>query len=229
VLGQVADTKAELLAQHGELRGTVRLAAPSSVSQALYVPLARQMLSKYPRVRLQLSEGTTAGVTARLLEGSLDAAIVTEPSPNDHVDLKLLFEEPVVLVGRAGDPRLLKPSVRPQLLKELPLMLAPGLMRMLGTAAEGVEPVLQVDSTAPMLALVLAGHGYAVMPACTMAAAPADGKQLAFARIQGLRMRRYIALPRGRSTTRATQETLRQVQDTIANLSPFAPQPAAAA
>jgi hypothetical protein len=53
------------------------------------------------------------------------------------------------------------------------------------------------------------------MPACTMAAAPAGGRQLAFARIHGLRMRRYIALPRGRGTTRATQETLRQVQELV--------------
>jgi len=211
ILAQVQDAKAELLAHHGELRGTVRLAAPSSLSQRLYAPLVNHFLEHYPKVELQLSEGTTQTVVNRLAEGSLDVGLVTAPPANKHMEFEFLLKEPIVLVGRRGDPLLARASVSPKVLASLPLMMAGGVIRMLGKWGNDLHPIVQVDSTNPMKSLVLSGRGYALMPMCSMRSEFENAK-LASAVIRGLTMTRMLATHRGRPASRATLEVMKQLR-----------------
>jgi LysR family nitrogen assimilation transcriptional regulator len=211
ILSQVQDARSELLAHHGELRGTVRLAAPSSLSQHLYVPLVDHFLQTYPKVELQLSEGTTQAVLSRLTDGSLDAGIVTNPQANKHMEFEFLMDEPIVLVGRKGDKLLGAREIRPQVLASLPLMMATGVDRILGKWGHGLKTVVRVDSTSPMKALVLAGRGYALMPLCTMHGEPPGGALVASV-VRGLTMTRMLATHRGRPAGRAAMAVLKQLR-----------------
>jgi LysR family transcriptional regulator, nitrogen assimilation regulatory protein len=225
ILSQVQDAQSELLAHHGELRGTVRLAAPSSLSQRLYAPLVNHFLELYPKVELQLSEGTTQAVISRLAEGSLDIGLVTNPPPNKHMEFEFLMEEPIVLVGRGGDPLLAKRTVPPQLLASLPLMMATGVGRILGKWGSDLRPVLLVDSTNPMKALVLSGRGYALMPICSVRGEAASD-ELAFAIVRGTAMTRMLAVHRGRPASRASLHVMKQLRLEVARLADDAPGPA---
>lgn len=217
ILSQVQDTKSELLAHHGELRGTVRLAAPSSLSQRLYAPLVNDFLELYPKVELQLSEGTTQAVLSRLSEGTLDLGLVTDPPANKHMEFEFLLEEPIVLVGPAGDRLLRSATVSPKGLPSLPLMMASGVLRILGRWSADIHPVVQVDSTAPMKSLVLSGRGYAVMPACSMRGGFDDNK-FAASVIRGLTMTRLLATHRGRPVNSATLQVMKQLRVEVAQL-----------
>jgi LysR family nitrogen assimilation transcriptional regulator len=217
ILAQVEDSRSEVLAHHGDLRGTVRLAAPSSLAQILYVPLVNHFLDRYPKVELQLSEGTTQSVLDRLENGTIDVGIVTRPAPNKHMEFDLLVKEPIALVGQAGDPLLQKKTISPAVLQTLPLMMASGILPMLGEWASNLTPVVQVDSTIPMKLLVLSGRGYAIMPVSSMHLDLHAGK-IAGSVLRGVSMTRMVATHRGRPVSRATREAIKQVHDEVATL-----------
>src|ERR1700741_3464387 len=67
LLGAGDDLKAEVRTEHREPSGTVRLGAPSSRADILYAPLAELFVKRFPRVRLELSEGLTDVMSDRLL------------------------------------------------------------------------------------------------------------------------------------------------------------------
>lgn len=217
ILAQLQDAKSELLAHHGELRGMVRLAAPSSLSQRLSAPLVNHFLELYPKVELQLSEGTTQAVLSRLSEGTLDVGLVTNPPANKHMEFEFLLEEPIVLVGPSGDRLFRTPAISPKALSSLPLVMASGVMRILGKWSGDIHPVVQVDSTAPMKSLVLSGRGYAVMPACSMSGG-ADDAKLAASVIRGLTMTRMLATHRGRPVSSASLAVMKQLHVEVARL-----------
>ena len=77
-----------------------------SLAEILYAPFAQLFVKRFPRVRLELSEGLTEGMSDRLLRGELDLAIVTAPQPNDHLDYEVLVVEQVFLIGPPRDPLL---------------------------------------------------------------------------------------------------------------------------
>src|SRR3954452_23701578 len=59
LLGTIDDIKAEVRTENREPSGTVRLGAPSSLAEILYAPFAQVFVKRFPRVRLELSEGLT--------------------------------------------------------------------------------------------------------------------------------------------------------------------------
>ena len=68
--------------------------------------LPRSFVDRFPRVRLEMSEGLTEAMSDRLLRAELDVAIVTTPQPNDHLDYETLVVEQVFLIGPPRDPLL---------------------------------------------------------------------------------------------------------------------------
>ena len=108
LLGTIDDIKAEVRTENREPSGTVRLGAPSSLADILYAPLAKLFVERFPRVRLELSEGLTEAMSDRLLRAELDVGIVTTPQPNDHLDYETLVVEQVFLIGPPRDPLLQK-------------------------------------------------------------------------------------------------------------------------
>src|SRR5262252_5428907 len=104
LLGAFDDIKAEVRTENREPSGTVRLGAPSSLADILYAPLAKFFAERFPRVRLELSEGLTEALSDRLLRFELDVAIVTAPQPNNHLDYEALVIEKVFLIGPPRDP-----------------------------------------------------------------------------------------------------------------------------
>src|SRR5215470_7026620 len=93
LLGALDDIRAEVLIENREPSGTVRLGAPSSLADIFYAPLARLFADRFPKIRLELSDGLTEEMSDRLLKGELDLAIVTAPQKNDHLGYETLVVE----------------------------------------------------------------------------------------------------------------------------------------
>jgi LysR family nitrogen assimilation transcriptional regulator len=200
---------AEVSELNREPSGRVRIAAPASLAEILYPPLAARVLAQLPRVRLELTEELSGRALDGLRDGLLDLAIITVPQEDDpRLALEPLFRERMTLIGQPGDA-LLGPGARIPLarLPGLPLILPAGagwlgmVRRRLGRGA-ALEARVQVESSAPMKAMVRAGLGYAILPFSAVQAEIAAGS-LAGARIEGFEVPRVLALPQARPVGRA--------------------------
>ena len=215
LFGTIDDIKAEVRTENREPSGTVRLGAPSSLADIFYAPLAQLFVKRFPRVRLELSEGLTEGMCDRLLRGELDLAVVTTPQPNDHLDYETLVVEQVFLIGPPRDPLLKRGKLTRKEFEGLPAAIVP-LSR--NPFPSTVPFSLRVDSSVPMKRIVASGLGYGLLPFSGIHEEIAAGK-LSAALLPWMRADRVLALPRGRPVSRATREVfagLRQVcQDLI--------------
>jgi LysR family nitrogen assimilation transcriptional regulator len=202
LFGTIDDIKAEVRTENREPSGTVRLGAPSSLADIFYAPLAHLIVKRFPRVRLELSEGLTEGMCDRLLRGELDLAVVTTPQRNDHLDYQTLVVEQVFLIGPPRDPLLKRGKLTRKEFEGLPAAIVP-LSR--NPFPPTVPFSLRVDSAVPMKRIVASGLGYGLLPFSGIHEEIAAGK-LSAALLPWMRADRVLALPRGRPVSRATRE-----------------------
>jgi LysR family nitrogen assimilation transcriptional regulator len=210
LLGAVDDVKAEVRTENREPSGTVRIGAPSSLADILYAPLARIVVERFPRVRLEMSEGLTEATSDRLLRAELDVGIVTKPQPNAHLDYETLVTEQVFLIGPPRDPLLHGGKITRKQFNALPAGVLP-LSR--NPFPPGVPVSLRVDGSTPMKRIAASGLGYALLPFSGIHQEVAAGL-LSAALVPWLRAHRVIALPRGRPVSRATREVVAALKET---------------
>jgi LysR family transcriptional regulator, nitrogen assimilation regulatory protein len=214
LLGTIDDIKAEVRTENREPSGTVRLGAPSSLAEILYAPFARLFVKQFPRVRLELSEGLTEGMSDRLLSGELDLAIVTAPQPNDHLDYEILVVEQVFLIGPPRDPLLKRGKITRKEFDSLPSAILP-LSR--SPFPSTVPSSLRVDSSLPLKRIVASGLGYGLLPFSGIHEEVAAGT-LSAALMPWMQADRVLALPRGRPVSRATREAVAALKEVCKDL-----------
>ena len=78
LLAHVEQIEAELAAQAGELRGTVRVAAFQTAALALVIPALERLADAHPRLRVELAEAEAEESLPMLARGGLDVAIAEE-------------------------------------------------------------------------------------------------------------------------------------------------------
>ena len=209
ILSQLDDARTEVVAHNKELMGTVRLMTPSSIAQILFEPLVDRFLGKFPKVRLELSEGLWNDAVNRLQTGAVDLAIVTGPRASDYLELEPLAIEHMTLVGIKGDPLVSKASIALSALAGLKLMMPAVTLAFIRARAPLMAETLAVhifvESSPAIRALVASGHGYAVVPRSTLLGKLED-RRIEGVRIRGLEAGRQIATVRGRPKSRVMRE-----------------------
>jgi LysR family transcriptional regulator, nitrogen assimilation regulatory protein len=214
LFGAIDDIKAEVRTENREPSGTVRLGAPSSLADILYAPFAQLFMKQFPRVRLELSEGLTEGMSDRLLRGELDLAIVTAPQPNDHLDYEILVVEQVFLIGPPRDPLLKHGKITRKEFDNLPSAVAP-LSR--NQFPPTVPFSVSVDSSIPLKRIAATGLGYGLLPSSGIHEEVAAGA-LSAALLPWMRADRVLALPRGRPVSWATREAVAALKEVCKDL-----------
>ncbi len=209
LLSTVDDIKTEVRTENREPSGTVRLGAPPSLADILYAPLAKSIVERFPRVRLEMSEGLTEALCDRLLRAELDLGIVTMPQPNDHLDFEVLVVEQVFVIGAPRDPLLQKGKLTKREFNALPAAVLP-LSR--NPFPAEVPSSLRVDAATPLKRIVVLGLGYGLMPFSGIHQEVAAGT-LSAALVPWLRADRVMALPRGRPVSRATREVVAALKE----------------
>ncbi|KAA0100063.1 LysR family transcriptional regulator [Mycolicibacterium sp. P1-18] len=127
----------------------------------------------FVRLRLRLSQSGASAYLAALVEGSLDVALISVPERfPPQLQMRLLFEEPMVLVCRRDHPLANNESARlPDVAADDLVGFPPGfgLRRLMDDAlhAAGVQPSTQYEvpgGFSEIAALVRNGLGIAFMP-----------------------------------------------------------------
>jgi DNA-binding transcriptional LysR family regulator len=154
------------------------------VSSALPLgPIQRvqRFRERYPRVRVELTEGYTAHLLELLVRGTLDLAIVRDPDPRHDVAFSPFHVEPFVAVVPAGHRLAVRSSIRATELAGDPFVFFPPEAGALATernlapvVEDGRVPtIVQVGSSwATLLHLVGAGIGVTVAPQSALLVAP---------------------------------------------------------
>lgn len=136
---------------------------------------------RYPLVRVELTEGYTSRLLARIVRGELDIAIVRDPDPSPEVALTPFRSERFVAAVPAAHRFAGRRSIRgPELLDD-PFVFFPAdagrlaTERNLAPVAEGgrLPTIVQEGSSwATLLHMVAAGLGVTVGPESALLAAP---------------------------------------------------------
>jgi DNA-binding transcriptional LysR family regulator len=156
-------------------RGLLRLGAMESTAAVrLPAPLS-DYHRRYPEVTLELQSGNPQQLSARVLAGELEAALITEPVPDGPFESLALYDEEMVIVAARGTPRIA--SAR-NLTNRTVLVFEPGCphrKRLEDWFARGrqlPQRIVEISSYHALLGCAAAGMGVALLPRSVVDAFP---------------------------------------------------------
>lgn len=157
------------------MAGPLRLGAIPTLSPYLMPLILRPLKTRYPRLRLVLTEEITDSLTRRLLEHEIDAALLATTPTAPELEARPLFDEPFWLAIPRTHPLYHAMEITADDLAALDLLLlADGhcltdqvldLCRTIGSPRDGEVGDLRAASLETLLQLVGAGFGSTLVPA----------------------------------------------------------------
>jgi DNA-binding transcriptional LysR family regulator len=148
----------------------VRLAI-SPVVGAILRPLFDALRQAHPRIRLHLSEHSSADTITALQEKRIEVAVFLREGTSMRRSDRIIAEIDTYLVGPAGDPCLQQGEVSFQTLEGQPLLMPdpPSIIRRTfehAAMSKGMKLTVNANSnaTGPTMRLLMAGAGYLVTP-----------------------------------------------------------------
>jgi DNA-binding transcriptional LysR family regulator len=153
--------------QDGHPRGIFRIGTMESTAAARLPEPLSKFHGRYPDISVELHTGDPQHLVAKVLAGELDTALVAEPVSDARLDKLIAFEEEMVVVAKAGHPRIASAK---DVVKRTLLAFHHGCphRKRLENWFErsGVAPdrLVEVASYHAILGCVIAGMGIALMP-----------------------------------------------------------------
>lgn len=212
----------------GTPAGEVRVGMLPSTVPMLASKLFSLVRERFPRVKLHLSDGSSALLEEQLRDGRVDMALLLREGPVSDAGESVLAQATLELVGQRGDPMLAGGTIALDALQGLPLVVPspPHLLRArLDTLAEArglrLHFAVEADSIRLQHEIAAVGGGYAITSGLFELR---HDPRLASARIVKPELLRSVVL----STTLRRPHTLatREVQRLIVQVVPTLMKPA---
>ncbi|HEX5515496.1 MAG TPA: LysR family transcriptional regulator [Gammaproteobacteria bacterium] len=173
--------EARLAVAGGSPQGSLRLGSMESTAAARLPRVLADYHARYLDVQLELRTGPSTPLVADVIDGRLDAALVSAPIDDPRLHCLPVFEEELLLITPAtqpavGDPRDLQVRTL--------LTFAPGcayrrhLEAWLAQAGVVPERVVELSSYHAMFGCAAAGMGIALAPRSLVELMPVDGVSL---------------------------------------------------
>jgi len=214
LFGVESAAERELRELRGLKRGTLRIAASTTIATYLLPPYLGRFHLRHPNVRIQTTSANTRTVLRMLLEFRADVALVEGPVANQRVVVQPWREDELIVIAPPGHPLRSRPTVTVRdLAMHVVLVREPGSGTRVVTeralALHGVRltNTMRVGGTEAIKQAVAAGLGLAIVSR----AAATDQLMLgrvAMLNIEGLVMRRTLAQIKlhGRGSTPPARE-----------------------
>lgn len=193
--------------------GVVRLSLQPSVSWPLVGDLVSTVRQRHPQLHLQIAEGPTRQIEESLADGRIDLGVVSLPPPPGLGECEALFDVPLGLVAKAGDPQAQRATIPFERFAQLPLVIAtmPNGGRVLveeeaRNAGITLNVVVELNSIHVMKKLVARGGLYSLASPGAVATEVA-AKELAVSRIVSPEIRQtfYLVVGARRHASAAVQ------------------------
>jgi LysR family hydrogen peroxide-inducible transcriptional activator len=123
ILAEVDDLVHVARAAGDPMSGELRLGIIPTLGPYLIPHLFPVLRERYPKLRVLLHEERTSGLTQRLQEGALDAAIMGAPAPDEGLIAQSLFREPFEVAMPADHPLARRREIRRADLDAAPMLL----------------------------------------------------------------------------------------------------------
>jgi DNA-binding transcriptional LysR family regulator len=104
--------------------GSVQLATQPSIGWPLVCDLLEVVGRDYPKIRIQISEGTTNNIEEWLSDGRCELAVLSRPASPSYAESTRLFSLPMVLVAEPSNLLMKRPSMAFNAAARLPLVMA---------------------------------------------------------------------------------------------------------
>jgi DNA-binding transcriptional LysR family regulator len=197
-----------------ELSGTIVLGALVSTLMGAFGNTLNELKQNFPELEIKLIAGLSSNFLEQVIEGSLDAAIVTE-SPYvlpQHIQWTELYTEPMVLISPSRKYK--KVATPKELASELPFMrferntwtghLVDQTIR---ANKLNIQEGMELNSVEAIIELVRQGLGYSIVPKLANIAWEND-RQLTISELPGKTIYRKVGLLEKRKHSRQniTQE-----------------------
>ena len=170
---ELTSLEADVSSLRGSPRGTVRVGVIGTTGRWLTPLLVDRAASETPDLRLLIADGSTTSLLLRLLEGELDLALVSLPSPDPDITHRPLFEESNELI--APDDHPLAALGRQPTLEDVAqhklLLSAPGtafrtqIDDIFSAVGLTLEAKAEVDGLRLLASLAFQGFGATILPA----------------------------------------------------------------
>jgi DNA-binding transcriptional LysR family regulator len=204
----------ELRELRGLKRGTLRIAASTTIATYMLPPYLGRFHRRYPRIRIQVTSANTRSVLKMLLEFRVDVALVEGPVANSRVTIEPWRDDELIVIAPPTHDLLKAAAVTvPTLSDEAFLVREPGSGTRAVTehalAAHGVRlrNTMRVGGTEAIKQAVAAGLGLAIVSRAAAADQLALGR-IAVLPVEGFTIRRTLAQIklRGRASTASARE-----------------------
>lgn len=176
-LQELERARAEIRPEPGAVHGIVRVGVLESVMDLVVEPLVAAVASRHPGVELQVVTAYSGHLQQWLDRGDVDVSLLYNLSDSPSLAVLPLLRERLWAVAPPGAALTPKSPIPLRSVLERPLVLpVPGHgLRALfdkARAATDVEPLVSVETNSMYMQkkLVLAGHGWSVLPAAGVAA-----------------------------------------------------------
>ena len=179
-----------------DLSGTIVLGALVSTLMGAFGKTLNELKQNYPELEIKLIAGLSSSFLDQVIEGSLDAAIVTE-SPYalpQNVQWTELYKEPMILIA----PSSLKLSGR--LINELPFIRFEKntwtghlVEQTIRVNKLKIQDVMELNSVEAIIELVRQGLGYSIVPQLANISWSSD-RQLKIQKLPGKTVYRKVGL-----------------------------------
>lgn len=170
-------------------RGRVVIAAPPIMAAALLPEIIADYHRSYPNISIVVEDMPPAEIVPAVASGQIDCGIGVFGETPDGVKAVAVLKERMLIIAKAGNPLLARPTLRWSDLRGQPVVAIKGGAQIrrevdvrLRLARITEEPVIEVRQMLTVLGMVSAGLGVAVWPSwASMFLAPfgVEGRPLA--------------------------------------------------
>ena len=126
-----------LVKQHS---GVLRIGASTTVAQYIIPPVLAQFHKKFREIKVLLKTGNTEDVEQALLNKEIEFGIIEGISRNPQIKYEEYLQDELVLVCAAGNSLIKKDSIKPEELKNFPLLLREPGSGTLDVIAHALKP-----------------------------------------------------------------------------------------
>ena len=189
----------ELRELRGLKRGTLRIAASTTIATYMLPPYLGRFHMRHPRVRIQTTSANTRSVLRMLLESRVDVALVEGPVSDTRVTVQPWKDDELIVIAPPLHPLTTNPRTTVSMLAdEAFLVREPGsgtravTEHALATHGVRLTNTMRVGGTEAIKQAVAAGLGLAIVSRAAAADQLALGR-IAVLPIEGFTIRRTLA------------------------------------
>ncbi|CAG4925917.1 LysR family transcriptional regulator [Acidithrix sp. C25] len=201
-----------------DVRGRVRIGMVGTVARWFVPPLINELSLRHPNLKIEVAEGTTSALEARVYSNAFEFAIMTRPTNTDELAFRAAFEEPLVLITTKEHRLANREAITLADLDNEPLLLPPrgtqfrDQIELIATQVGiTLQPKAEIDGIRLLASMAFDGFAPTIAP--TSAIPDFMVERLGIVEITGLPPRRVGIARRKRVAHSAAVKTVLDIVD----------------